>query len=400
MTPAETPPEETLAEEPAADSAQADPVGLTALNLDALRQELADHYDTTAGLGRAAGEVIPVGLESVVGQGARISAYTAGLTDYDTINAEFANIDHLGFELRVALSETEVMLGGLLVPLPSAGVLFGVDTSPEQMDDAAFAAAQSGPISERLREFLDLINLTLFTDGLTGTEITLAELRRGQVEWTMGMVQDVGQGAAPARVDIVITLESGAAAQATLVVPISLLRRFAEELSPAGTAAGAPAPNAAADAEFASSAAGAALFGAGAPAPDNVMPFPTAAGPFDAPAVASTATDADIPVHPVRFPPLVNSDVLGGPPRPIDILMDVSMRVSVELGRSSLMVEEILELGPGSVVELNKLAGEPVDVLVNDRLIARGEVVVVEENFGVRITEIVSPRQRVNAMGR
>jgi flagellar motor switch protein FliN/FliY len=72
----------------------------------------------------------------------------------------------------------------------------------------------------------------------------------------------------------------------------------------------------------------------------------------------------------------------------------------VELGRSSLTVEEILELGPGSVVELNKLAGEPVDILVNDRLIARGEVVVVDENFGVRITEIISPRQRVNAIGR
>jgi flagellar motor switch protein FliN/FliY len=80
--------------------------------------------------------------------------------------------------------------------------------------------------------------------------------------------------------------------------------------------------------------------------------------------------------------------------------MDVSMRVTVELGRSSLTVEEILELGPGSVVELNKLAGEPVDILVNDRLIARGEVVVVDENFGVRVTEIISPRQRASAMSR
>ena len=75
------------------------------------------------------------------------------------------------------------------------------------------------------------------------------------------------------------------------------------------------------------------------------------------------------------------------------------MRVTVELGRSTMTVEDVLALGPGSVIELNKLAGEPVDILVNEQLIARGEVVVVDENFGVRVTEIVSPRRRATAMG-
>ena len=87
-------------------------------------------------------------------------------------------------------------------------------------------------------------------------------------------------------------------------------------------------------------------------------------------------------------------------PRPIDLIMDVTMRVTVELGRSAMAVEDLLQLGPGSVVELNKLAGEPVDILVNESLIARGEVVVVDENFGVRVTEIVSPLQRATAQGR
>ena len=64
-----------------------------------------------------------------------------------------------------------------------------------------------------------------------------------------------------------------------------------------------------------------------------------------------------------------------------------------------MTVEDVLALGPGSVVELNKLAGEPVDILINDQLIARGEVVVVDENFGVRVTEIVSPRRRARVMG-
>lgn len=377
---------------------EAPPPSPPALDIEALRAALGGGYGVMAGLGRSAAEVVPVGIESVVGQSARITGYTAGLTDFDAINAEFAAVDHLGFELRIALNETEAMLAGLLVPLESAAVLFGVDTSPEQMDDAAFATAQAGPISERLREFLDLANLTLFADGLAGAEVTVSELRRGQVEWTMGMVQDVAQGAAPARIDAIVALASGAMARVTFVVPVSLLARMAEELA---APAVVPASAAGETPERASTgaAAAAALFRGAA---DNVTPFPAAPSPFEGGSTASAGVGpgADTPVHPVRFPPLPAFEAGGGPPRPIDILMDVSMRVSVELGRSSMTVEEILELGPGSVVELNKLAGEPVDILVNDRLIARGEVVVVDENFGVRITEIISPRQRANAIGR
>ena len=109
----------------------------------------------------------------------------------------------------------------------------------------------------------------------------------------------------------------------------------------------------------------------------------------------------DVDVHPVRFPPLpeMRGVAAASMPRSLDLIMDVAMRVTVEIGRSTMTVEDVLSLGPGSVVELNTLAGEPVDVLVNDQLIARGEVVVVDENFGVRVTEIVSPRRRANALG-
>jgi len=82
----------------------------------------------------------------------------------------------------------------------------------------------------------------------------------------------------------------------------------------------------------------------------------------------------------------------------MDLLMDVDLDLSVELGRASVPVREILQLGSGSIIELNKLAGDAVDVLVNGRLIARGEVVVVDENFGVRITEIVSPNERLTRL--
>jgi flagellar motor switch protein FliN/FliY len=73
----------------------------------------------------------------------------------------------------------------------------------------------------------------------------------------------------------------------------------------------------------------------------------------------------------------------------LDILMNVSLTVTAELGTCKMLVEDILKLGTGSVVELDRLAGGPVDLLVNDRLVARGEVVAVDENFGVRITELI-----------
>lgn len=86
-------------------------------------------------------------------------------------------------------------------------------------------------------------------------------------------------------------------------------------------------------------------------------------------------------------------------PSNIDLLMDVSLPVSIELGRTKMSISDILALGPGSVVELARLAGEPVDVMVNHKLVARGEVVVVDENFGVRITQLITPEERVRILG-
>jgi flagellar motor switch protein FliN len=75
----------------------------------------------------------------------------------------------------------------------------------------------------------------------------------------------------------------------------------------------------------------------------------------------------------------------------MDLLMDVSLKVTVELGRTQMMLRQVLELQRGAVIELDRLAGDPVDIYVNERLIARGEVVVVDDKFGVKITELVAP---------
>jgi len=81
--------------------------------------------------------------------------------------------------------------------------------------------------------------------------------------------------------------------------------------------------------------------------------------------------------------------------RNLETLFDVPLQISVELGRTSMSIKEILQLAPGSVVELDKLAGEPVDLLVNGKLVAKGEVVVTDENFGVKITEIIGQEARI-----
>lgn len=100
-------------------------------------------------------------------------------------------------------------------------------------------------------------------------------------------------------------------------------------------------------------------------------------------------------VHPVQFAALKPGGTREVPSN-LDLLMDVPMEVTVELGRTSMLLKDILKLGVGSVIELEKMAGEPVDFLVNGKLIAKGGVVVIDENFGIKITDIISPSERIN----
>lgn len=87
-----------------------------------------------------------------------------------------------------------------------------------------------------------------------------------------------------------------------------------------------------------------------------------------------------------------------GKDRNLDLILDIPLKLTVELGRTKMPVSELLNLTQGSVIELTKLAGEPMEVLVNDKLIARGEAVVVNEKFGVRLTDIISPSERIEQL--
>ncbi|MFZ5810988.1 MAG: flagellar motor switch protein FliN [Thermodesulfobacteriota bacterium] len=87
-----------------------------------------------------------------------------------------------------------------------------------------------------------------------------------------------------------------------------------------------------------------------------------------------------------------------GARRDLDFILDIPLDVSAELGRTKLLINELLQLGQGSVIELNKLAGEPLEIYVNGKLVARGEAVVINEKFGVRLTDIISPIERVKQL--
>lgn len=99
-------------------------------------------------------------------------------------------------------------------------------------------------------------------------------------------------------------------------------------------------------------------------------------------------------VQPVQFLPFDPQDILQQKEN-IGIIMDVPLEVSVELGRTHKKIKEILEFSPGTIIELDKLAGEPIDILVNGKFVAKGEVVVIDENFGIRITDIISADKRI-----
>ncbi|MBL7716718.1 MAG: flagellar motor switch protein FliN [Bdellovibrionales bacterium] len=114
-------------------------------------------------------------------------------------------------------------------------------------------------------------------------------------------------------------------------------------------------------------------------------------------ALAGGAMDA--PAAPAAAAPAASGGRQAAPPvQSLDFILDIPLKVTVELGRAKMAIREVLQLAQGSVIELSKFAGEPLEVLVNDKLIARGEVVVVNEKFGIRLTDIISPVERIEQL--
>ncbi len=101
-------------------------------------------------------------------------------------------------------------------------------------------------------------------------------------------------------------------------------------------------------------------------------------------------------IRPVQFQSFDESSIKAGMPENISLIQDVPLKITVELGRTVKKISEILEFGPGTIIELDKLVGEPLDILVNGQYVAKGEVVVIDENYGIRVTDIVNPVKRLS----
>lgn len=117
----------------------------------------------------------------------------------------------------------------------------------------------------------------------------------------------------------------------------------------------------------------------------------------DANQATETTAQESVTATPASFPPVTNTAV-AEQPKNIDFILDIPMKVSIYVGSTKMAIRDLLQLAQGSVIELDKLAGEPMEVMVNNKLVAKGEVVVVNEKFGIRLTDVVSAAERVKQL--
>lgn len=267
--------------------------------------------------------------------------------------------------VRGALALADMMMGGDAKDLPA------------EANDLYLSASQEG-LSQLVGTALTSLS------GLLGGIRLVAGETTSSLEDAANWIPFVGSPAdAPAwRGEITLNVEGVDPFAFVLVIPGDKAKRLAEEIEKAMAPKeeAAPAPQAA------------------VAAPKTAVPaaaVPAGGGGISLPPRAVTPP---VDVRPAEFGALPDGDFAGVPAN-IDLIVDIPVRVTVELGRTRKTIGEILSLGPGSVVELNKTAGEPVDVLVNGKLIARGEVVVIDESFGIRVTEVVSRTERIRSMG-
>jgi flagellar motor switch protein FliN/FliY len=364
--------------------------------IDALLQETDNlEIDTGSGLESLLGEKERGAflrlLEGVVGaQASNLSILTRKSVNLDRPTLQVVSGEELAGSLPAELVDVKLDFAeGLrgehsyLLDLGTAQAIAGLmmGQAGVEMDDAALSAVaealsqMSGPVAT---EIGNLVSRTVKT-----APPDFQRAARDQARFP--------QGEAIVKVEYPILVEGQAPSRLTELYSLALVKEIAAALPASGQQAAAqPAAAAGLAAAFTQGAraqGGPQGRGFTAPPAGAGMTFGQSFGAAGNPAVPPN-------VQPVQFANLQG----GGLPAEsgnIGLLMDVFMELTVELGRTRKLIREILGIGEGTIIELDKLAGEPVDILVNHKLIAKGEVVVIDENFGVRVTEIVSPMQRM-----
>ncbi len=345
----------------------------------------ADTLDATGAEGWAAAAAA---LEAFQGAAPTVSEVDAHLVMPDEITGRFGD-PHLAVTLELSTNQDQTGTAYLVVPTAIAAMFLDSQAdNPEDEEQQTIVIA-----STVLGQVIQALNGQLFGRSDSGLVVAVDDVLANSMPETLGGMDE------PCML-LTATVGGARILPFSLVLPGTFLDIMAGAMQGAISAAEAPVAVASEPAPAAAPAAFSfeltqeeleaaelieevepepvlAMAGAGARASAaNQRPEPARPTP-----ISQTASRA-------RFAPLPEPD---GPAHRsgIDLLAGLQMNVSVELGRTELTVSEVLGLGPGSVIELDRLAGEPVDILVNERLIARGEVVVVDENFGVRVVEVV-----------
>ena len=343
--------------------------------------------ETLNATGREAWSVAAAALQAFQGAAPAFSELEASLVMPDEITSKFGD-PHLAIPLEISTDHDQSATAYLAIPTAIAAAF--LDSQADNTDDQEQQTIVMA--STVLGQVVQALNSRLFARSSSGLVVAIDDLTANTMAEILAAMDD------PCML-FTGTLDGAKPLPISLVLPGTFLDIMAGAMQeavgkPAGDQAAAPA--AAAPAAFSLELTQEELEDAEliedieevrAPALASVGASREASPPPPQPAPRGPT-----PIGPAaaraRFAPLPEPDQ---PPQrtSIDLLAGLQMNVSVELGRTELTVSEVLGLGPGSVIELDRLAGEPVDILVNDRLIARGEVVVVDENFGVRVVEVV-----------
>ncbi|MEO9256038.1 MAG: flagellar motor switch protein FliN [Tepidiformaceae bacterium] len=356
---------------------------------DVLSQLLSPaQADTLSATGHDSWGAVAAALQVVFAGVPAISGVAGRLVMPDEITGEFAD-PHLVAPIEVSTDQEQTANAYLVVKTLNAA-----EALDSQADDASDQEQQTIVVASTiLGQVLQSLNARVFSRSPAGLVLSMDDLGANSMPEILATMDDP-------MLALSATITAGQRLAVTLILPGTFLDIVAAAMAPASTAEASvsaesddsrsvdpvPLTLTAEDLDLArligdepseepvfASARSAANLGANRDRQASREPTPMAQTP-----AAQRARFAPLP-----DPPATTSR------SGIDLLAGLQMNVTVELGRTELTVADVLGLGPGSVIELDRLAGEPVDILVNDRLIARGEVVVVDENFGVRVVEVV-----------
>jgi len=340
--------------------------------------------DTLTEAGRTLWQTAVPALEGVLGAAPSLTEISGRLAMPEELIGDFAS-PHIVLPFEVSTDRDQSAKAYLVLPTAVAALFLdtGADNEAEQEQQTMVVA------STVLSQVAQALNSNAFPKWSAGVALALDEMQANSMSDLLANFEEPVLAFSA-------TLAAGKALPFTLILPGTFLDILAGA-APAPAPAAKPKSSVAIDPTL-----GFTLTEEEIAAAELIeeMPAPEAPRPAAGSAASGDASREPTPISQgpraarARFAPLNEPD--RQPARNgIDLIANLHLNVTVELGRTELTVAEVLGLGPGSVVELDRLAGEPVDILVNDRLVARGEVVVVDENFGVRVVEVVRRGQEV-----